>query len=105
MKILLTRDFGDAMERQPIDVLSNFLEAIDKLQSLTKHEILLLDTIVDFSSPEDKIKLYAYHISGRFYAIFTFTPKNEMLLIDYVQLVGNSIVSVVFPRPFTTNNS
>ena len=31
MKILLTRDFGDAMERQPIDVLSNFLEAIDKL--------------------------------------------------------------------------
>lgn len=98
MKVLLTREFSDAMGRQPKDVILVFVEAIDKLPKLTKHQILLLDTIVDFSSPEDKVKLYAYHISDKNYAVFTFTPKNELLLIDYVQLSGNNIVSIVFPK-------
>ena len=98
MKILLTNEFSDAMGKQPKDIISSFIDAIDKLQPLSKHELLRLETVIDFSAPEDKVKLYAYNISDNRYAIFTFTPKNQMLLIDYVQLSGGNIVSVTFPK-------
>ena len=97
MKILLTHDFSNAMEKQPKDVISNFIAATDKLQEYSKHQLLRLDSVVDISSPEDKVKLYAYNVSEKRYAVFTFTPKNEMLILDYIELVGGKIVSVTFP--------
>lgn len=105
MKILLTNEFSDAMGKQPKDVISSFIDAVDKLQDLSKHELLRLDSIVDFSAAEDKVKLFAYNISDKRYAIFTFTPRNEMLLIDYIQLSGGNIVSVTFPKNSTDNES
>ena len=103
MKILLTGDFSEVMLKQPKHTVSDFVEAIDKLQDLAKPQILLLETVVDISSHDDDEKLYAYHISGNKYAIFSFTPKNELLLIDYVQISGKSITSLTYPDTSTSN--
>lgn len=65
MKILITNDLSNAMEKQPKDILSAFIESIDKLQELVKPQILLLENVVDLSSPDDETKLYAYNISGK----------------------------------------
>ena len=97
MKILLTGEFSDVMTQQSKNVVAEFVEAIDKLQDLAKPQILLLDTVVELSSPNDEEKLYAYYISRNNYAIFSFTPKNEMLLIDYVKVNGSSFISLTFP--------
>ena len=97
MKILLTGDFSEVMEQQPKNVVSEFIEAIDKLEDMAKPQILLLDTVVDLSSSDDDKMLYAYHISGNNYTIFTFTPKNEMLLIDYVQVINKRFISLTYP--------
>lgn len=105
MKILITNDLSNAMEKQPKDVLNGFIESIDKLQDLVKPQILLLETVVDLSSPDDETKLYAYNISGKSYAVFAFTPKNEMLLLDYVQVTTKGITSLAYPSKSTSQNS
>ena len=97
MKILLTGDFSEVMEKQPKNVVSEFIEAIEKLEDMAKPQILLLDTVVDLSSPDEDKKLYAYHISGNYYTLFTFTPKNEMLLVDYVQVINKKFISFTYP--------
>ena len=102
MKILITNDLSNAMEKQPKDVLNGFIESIDKLQDLVKPQILLLETVVDLSSPDDETKLYAYNISGNSYAVFAFTPKNEMLLLDYVQVTAKGITSLAYPSKSTS---
>ena len=105
MKILLTSDFGDAMKTQSQETIEVFVEAIDKLEDMVKPQILLMDTITDLSSPEDKTKLYAYHIVDKDYVVFAFTPKNQMLLIDYVTLNGSNIKSVTYPDKSTKKDS
>ena len=57
-----------------------------KVARMVKPQILLLETVVELSSPNDEPTLYGYSISNRNYVIFAFTPKNEMLLIDYVTI-------------------
>lgn len=104
MKILLTNNFGDAMKAQPRDTILAFVEAINKLESMAKPQILLMDAIIDLSSPDDNVKLYAYHVVNRDYVIFTFTPKNQMLLIDYVTLDGGNITSVTYPDKSSFKN-
>lgn len=104
MKILLTNNFGDAMKAQPQDTILVFVEAINKLESMAKPQILLMDAIIDLSSPDDNVKLYAYHVVNKDYVIFTFTPKNQMLLIDYVTLDGGNITSVTYPDKSSFKN-
>ncbi len=105
MKILLTNDLGDAMMKQPKEELISFVKSIDKIQELAKPQILLLPTVVDLTSPDDKMKLYAYNISGRNYAVFTFTPNNEMLLVDYIRLSSGGVISLTNPNASTLKNS
>lgn len=103
MKILLTNDLGDAMLKREEEVVSNFISSIDKLCNMTKKQILSLDTVIDLSIANEKTKLYAYHISGKNYVIFSFTKKNEMLLIDYVKLHNGGVVSTTYPNSSTSN--
>ena len=104
MKILLASNFGDAMKTQSQDTIAVFIDAINKLEDMVKPQILLLETITDLSSPDDKTKLYAYHIVNNDYVVFTFTPKNHMLLIDYITLNGSNITSVTYPDKSTPKN-
>lgn len=104
MKILLTSNFGNAMKNQPQDTIAVFVNAINKLEDMAKPQILLMDTITDLSSPEGKRKLYAYHIVNNDYVVFTFTPKNHLLLIDYITLSGSNITSVTYPDKPTPKN-
>ena len=105
MKILLTTNFGEAMEKQPQKTVGAFIEAINKLENMAKPQILLLEAVTDLSAPDDKITLYTYHIANKDYVVFTFTPKNEMLLIDYITLSGSSIKSVTYPEKNTIKDS
>ena len=104
MKILLTSNFGNAMKTQSQDTITVFVDAISKLEDMVKPQILLMDTITDLSSPDDEKKLYAYHIVNNDYVVFTFTPKNHMLLIDYITLNGGNITSVTYPEKSTPKN-
>ena len=102
MKILLTNDFGDAMIKREKEEVSHFIASIDKLSDMTKTQILALDTVIDLSVADEKTKLYAHNISGKNYVIFSFTKKNEMLLVDYVQLHNGGVVSTTYPNSSTS---
>ena len=97
MKILLTNDFSDAMLNQEKSIISTFLGSLKKIRDLTKTEILALDTVVDLSSLKDKTKLFAYNVEEQTYVVFSFTKKNEMILIDYVKLHNGSVISLTYP--------
>ena len=105
MKILLTNDFGEAMKAQPQKTITVFIEAINKLEDMTKPQILLMDDIINLSSSDNKMTPYAYHIINNDYVLFTFTPKNEMLLVDYITLNGSNIKSVTYPDKTTPKDS
>ena len=98
MKILLTNDFSKSMAEQPKEELQTFIEYVDKLTSLTKKEILSLDEVTSLSNPEDKTKIFGYGIPNDFYVIFSFTSKNDMLLVDRVQLDRGYIKSTTYPK-------
>ena len=74
------------------------------MQNFTKSQMLALDTVVDLSSPKDKTKLYAYNIDEKYYIVFSFTNKNEMILFDYVQLRNGSVISLTYPDTSTTED-
>ena len=104
MKILLTNDFSDTMMGQERVVVTTFLAAIEKIRDLTKTQILALDTVVDLSSPKDKAKLFAYNVEDKTYVVFSFTNKNEMVLVDYVRLHNGNVISLTYPDALTTED-
>ena len=104
MKILLTNDFSDTMMGQERVVVTTFLAAIEKIRDLTKTQILALDTVVDLSSPKDKTKLFAYNVEDKTYVVFSFTNKNEMVLVDYVTLHNGNVISLTYPDALTTED-
>lgn len=104
MKILLTNDFSDTMMGQERVVVTTFLAAIEKIRDLTKTQILALDTVVDLSSPKDKTKLFAYNVEDKTYVVFSFTNKNEMVLVDYVRLHNGNVISLTYPDALTTED-
>lgn len=105
MKILLTNDFSDVMMKQEKAVFTNFLASIEKIRDLTKTQLLALVTVVDLSSPKDKTKLYAYNIEEKNYIVFSFSSKNEMILLDYVKLQNGGVISLTYPNTSTTENN
>ena len=104
MKILLTNDFSDTIMGQERVVVTTFLAAIEKIRDLTKTQILALDTVVDLSSPKDKTKLFAYNVEDKTYVVFSFTNKNEMVLVDYVRLHNGNVISLTYPDALTTED-
>lgn len=70
MKILLTNNFGEAMKTQSQNTITVFIEAINKLEDMAKPEILLIDSIINLSSSDDKITPYAYHKPAHPYRCF-----------------------------------
>ena len=104
MKILLTNDFSDTMMGQERVVVTTFLAAIEKIRDLTKTQILALDTVVDLSSSKDKTKLFAYNVEDKTYVVFSFTNKNEMVLVDYVRLHNGNVISLTYPDALTTED-
>lgn len=104
MKILLSNDFSDILMKQEKALVSKLLTSIEKIRNFTKSQMLALDTVVDLSSPKDKTKLYAYNIDEKYYIVFSFTNKNEMILFDYVQLRNGSVISLTYPDTSTTED-
>ena len=96
MKIFLTNGFSEKMGEQPKDELLQFIEYVDKLTQLNKKQILALDSVFLLSSPEDKEKVYAYSIPNDFFVVFSFTSKNQLLLLDRVQYVKGTVLSTTF---------
>jgi len=105
MKILLTNDFSDRMVQMPKDEINAFVDSMDKLNGLTKTKILSLDEVIFLSAPEEKQKIYAYNISNNYYIIFMFTSKNDMVLVDRIQLNNNTITSLTYPEITTRETS
>lgn len=97
MKILLTNDFSNSMAQKPKDEINALIDSVDKLNGLTKTKILSLDEVISLSAPEEKRKIYAYNISNNYYVVFVFTNKNDMVLVDRIQLNNGSIVSLTYP--------
>ena len=104
MKILLSNDFSDILMKLEKALVSKLLTSIEKIRNFTKSQMLALDTVVDLSSPKDKTKLYAYNIDEKYYIVFSFTNKNEMILFDYVQLRNGSVISLTYPDTSTTED-
>ena len=104
MKILLTNDFSDTIMGQERVVVTTLLAAIEKIRDLTKTQILALDTVVDLSSPKDKTKLFAYNVEDKTYVVFSFTNKNEMVLVDSVRLHNGNVISLTYPDALTTED-
>lgn len=90
--------------KQEKALVSKLLTSIEKIRNFTKSQMLALDTVVDLSSPKDKTKLYAYNIDEKYYIVFSFTNKNEMILFDYVQLRNGSVISLTYPDTSTTED-
>ncbi len=88
MKILITKALSNALLNQSSEKVHSFLESLDKLKSLNKTEIRELDTVVKLSKNSSS-ELYAYKISTESYALFSFSSKKELVIIDIIKLVDN----------------
>ena len=94
MKIYLSDSFSNVMVQQPKEELSTFIEYIDKLVGKIKTEVLSMDEVV-LLYKEDKRKVYAYSIPGDYYIVFTFSKKNDLLIIDRIQLNNGEVESLI----------
>ena len=86
------------------DLIDNLPYIDEQIDDLTKTQILALDTVVDLSSPKDKTKLFAYNVEDKTYVVFSFTNKNEMVLVDYVRLHNGNVISLTYPDALTTED-
>ena len=87
MKVLMTKELSEALEKLPVDRIKSFIHAIDRIKDLNKTEILALDKTVKLSK-EGSIDFYAYEISDPYYVLFAFKPKKTMILLDVMEIVN-----------------
>lgn len=98
MKVLMTKELTEALEKLPIERIKSFISAIDRIKDLNKTEMLALDKTVKLSR-EGSIDFYAYEISDPYYVLFAFKPKKTMILLDVMEIVdGNSLKFLAFSK-------
>ena len=79
-----------------------WLFRIEQLNKYNKTELLALDSIICLSSEQKKQKVYAYSIPDDYYVVFTFTNKNDVLIIDRIQYSSGKITSLMRPEVVDT---
>lgn len=93
MKVLLSNKVSTYINNLPQDQNKSYIDKFKKLITKSKTEILNLEDIVDLSENES-IKFYAYFISDGKYAVFAFNEKNNIIIVDLIELTNSGIKSL-----------
>lgn len=97
MKIFMSKAFASAISERSKEEVESFNEEISELKEMNKTDIVNLDKVVELTDSKNML-IFAYNTRESVYVVFAFKSKNEMVILDEVELIdGNKLKSLVYP--------